>query len=88
MTPREAIEYLGSLPEDEPVFVLRARDQSAAASIAGWRAVLADTISRLGADFDTTEARAKIRESFDCEAAMRAWPVKQVAGVDATRREE
>jgi hypothetical protein len=41
MTRNEAIKYLQGIPEDEPVFVLRAQDKVAPAVVAVW-GVMAD----------------------------------------------
>jgi hypothetical protein len=38
MTKAEAIEYLNKIPEDEPVFVLRAQDKTATHVVFMWAA--------------------------------------------------
>ena len=40
MTPAEARIYLEKIPEDEPVFIFRARDRNAPAAIASWASLV------------------------------------------------
>jgi hypothetical protein len=65
----------GSLPPEEPVFVLRGRDTIAAKVVRIW-AVLART--------DGSPPR-KIAEAEALAKEMDAWPIKQIAGRPDTR---
>lgn len=63
MTRDEAIEYLKKIPEDEPVFVLRAQDRAAPVTVAGW-AILAQYAG---------SPREKYRGATDQADAMVQW---------------
>lgn len=72
---REKIES-GDMPEDEPVFVLRARDLLAAGAVTSW-AVCA---KQLKAPQERVDAALNLAEQ------MRKWPKKQVPGRPDTLR--
>ena len=65
----------GSLPEDEPVFTLRARDRFAASMVRTW-AILAE---KHGSPAE------KVREAQEIADRMEEWPVKQTPGRPGTR---
>jgi hypothetical protein len=70
VTATEAIDYLKSMPGDEPVFVLRAQDKSATGIVQRWIYVQAE---RLGWNHPkVTSAEAVVQ-------AMGAWPTKKHA---------
>jgi hypothetical protein len=66
----------GDLPSDEPLFVLRARDCTAAEHVHRW----ADRAERQGTPPD------KISEARTLAESMERWPVIQVPGRPDTRR--
>lgn len=69
MKAQSAVEYLRSLPPDEPVFVLRAQDVLAHETVEFWA-------SQAEA---TGEVRSgKIAGARDCAAEMAAWPIKKL----------
>lgn len=45
MSPSEAKQYLDKVPEDEPVFVLRAQDVYAPSAIVAWSALVGAPIN-------------------------------------------
>lgn len=65
----------GSLPEDEHVFTLRARDRFAASLIRSWAHL---------ADKHGTPA-AKVAEAYAIADQAEEWPVKQTPGRPDTR---
>lgn len=60
--------YLTEIPEDEPVFVIRAQDVCGAAAVRRYADLLVD----VHADPDMI---AKVREHAD---EMQAWPIKKL----------
>jgi hypothetical protein len=70
MNAIEAIDYLKTMPGDEPVFVLRAQDKSAVATVQAW---IYKAAERLGWNHE------KIRGAEEVVSAMNAWPVKKHA---------
>jgi hypothetical protein len=67
----------GSLPEDEPLFVLRAKDKYAAFIVRMW-AACCDSMGE-GVPND------KLAEAENLAATMERWPVKQIPGRPETR---
>lgn len=68
MRAKDAIVYLMNLPEDEPVFVLRAQDATAGANIVTWIAIAqANNVPE-----------AKLEEARACHRDFLAWPQKKV----------
>lgn len=65
----------GTLPPDEPLFVLRGQDKTAADTIRRW----ANDLASADGPADKVQEARQIAEQFDC------WPVKQVPGVPAKR---
>lgn len=64
----------GSLPADEPLFVLRGKDRHAARTVRYWASMAA------------TDAPPDLRvEAMALASQMDAWPVKQVPGRPETR---
>lgn len=59
---------LKNAKEDEPVFVLLARDASSAKVIIHW----------IAKNFDTCNEE-KLRDAFECALAMKAYPIKKKA---------
>ena len=57
----------GRIPEDEPVFVIRAKDRVSGDAVRAW----ADLAERAGASADILQA------AREHAARMDAWPVKQ-----------
>jgi hypothetical protein len=70
MTANEAIDYLKTMPVDEPVFVLRAQDKSAVSTVQGW---IYTNAERLGWN------APKITGAEAVVQAMGAWPTKKHA---------
>lgn len=65
----------GSLPPDEPLFILRAQDAFAATNVMQWIH-----------DVSQTECpREKIIEALELLKLMLQWPVKQIPGMPETR---
>lgn len=46
MSPLQGIEYLKTVPEDEPVFVLRAKDRYAPATVASWASIVSQPVNK------------------------------------------
>jgi len=67
----------GSLPEEEPLFTLRAQDELASAVVRFWCSLAATA----GAPKD------KINAALDLATAMDEWPTKQTPGRPETRRD-
>ena len=65
----------GDLPEDEPLFVLRAQDRLAANLVRSWAAYAKELGTPPG----------KLEEAERLADAMDLWPVKQVPGRPETR---
>ncbi len=65
-----ARDYLLSLPDNEPVFILRGRDPLAPAAVRVWAdaAEVADVVSR------------KVREARQIAGEMEKWPEKEMPG--------
>lgn len=61
-------ECLKSAKEDEPVFVLLARDKTSAKVVIHW----------IAKNFDTCNEE-KLRDAFECALAMKEYPVKKDA---------
>ncbi len=74
MTPAEGIEYLQSLPKDEPVMVFRGRDAFAPAAVQCWAAMCTSQNS-LNHEKSVALAatRAKGERAMHLAAEMRAW---------------
>lgn len=69
MSAASAIEYLKKLPPDEPVFVLRAQDITAAGFVMAW----ANNLAHLTGVFSP-----KADEALDIAREMEAWPTQKV----------
>ena len=69
----------GSLPEDEPLFVLRAKDKYAARVVRYWIACCES--GRRGERSPTK----KLSEAYDLSELMDDWPIKQIPGRPGTR---
>lgn len=67
-TKREGVPCYESAEDDEPMFVLLARDEFAADIVVEW----ARRANYRGV------SRAKIDEALEVAAAMRAWPTKKL----------
>lgn len=80
MTPAEGIEYLQSLPKDEPVMVFRGRDAFAPAAVQCWAAMCTSQNS-LNAKVSEalTGTRAKGERALHLAAEMRSWQRKHGA---------
>ena len=74
MTPAEGIEYLQSIPADEPVMVFRSRDTFAPAAVQCWAAMC---MSQNSINHEKSVAlaatRAKGERAMHLAAEMRAW---------------
>ena len=77
MTPAEGIEYLKSIPPDEPVMVFRGQDAFAPAAVQCWAAMCT---SQNSMNAEKSEAlartRAKGERAMHLAAEMRAWQRK------------
>ena len=77
MTPADGIEYLKTIPKDEPVMVFRGRDAFAPAAVQCWAAMCT---SQGSLNHDKHEAlagtRAKGERAMSLAAKMRAWQRK------------
>ena len=80
MTPAEGIEYLQSIPANEPVMVFRGRDTFAPAAVQCWAAMC---MSQNSMNHEKSEALAKTRakgeRAMHLAAEMRAWQREHVA---------
>lgn len=63
--------------DDEPMFILLARDESASFLVDAWADKREQNI-RLG--LHPEEDRAKVREARECAAAMRLWWIERKGG--------
>ena len=74
MAPTEGIEYLQSIPTDEPVMVFRSRDAFAPAAVQCWAAMCMSQNSTNPEKSETLAAtRAKGERAMRLAAEMRAW---------------
>ena len=67
----------GSLPEDEPLFVLRAKDCHAAEIVRAW-------VARCNY-FNHRVPQEKLDEALSLAERMDAWPIKQIPGRPETK---
>ena len=68
---KDRLEYLKSIPEDEPVFILRAKDKHAPATIMTWAGLVAAPVSRTQPA--SKESQEKARDAIKTVAAIRKW---------------
>jgi hypothetical protein len=68
MKKAELIKWLDKIPDNEPLFCLRAQDQVARSTVKIW-AVLA---------LEAGSPIHKVEEALHCAAAMKDWPIKKV----------
>jgi hypothetical protein len=68
MNRAEAIAYLGTLPEDEPVFVLRAQGKLAPQIVQRWIYCAAEKLGW---------SSPKVIQAEEVAQAMQAWPTKK-----------
>jgi hypothetical protein len=68
MNAIEAIDYLKTMPGDEPVFVIRAQDKNAVSTVQAW---IYKAAERLGWN------HPKITGAEAVVQAMGAWPTKK-----------
>jgi len=74
MTPAEGIEYLQSIPPDEPVMVFRSQDSFAPAAVQCWAAMCMSQGSlNHKKDEAFVKTRAKGERAMHLAAEMRAW---------------
>lgn len=73
MTPAKSIEYLQGLPPEEPVFVLRAQDAYAPATVRAWAAMCLQRYSDPRQDDAHAPTRAKGQRASELADEMRRW---------------
>ena len=73
MTPAEAVQYLVSVPPDEPVFVLRAKDVYAPSAIVAWSGLVAAPLGGKPASDESTVKAVRARHLAE---EMRKWQEK------------
>lgn len=74
MTPAEGIEYLRSIPADEPVMVFRGRDTFAPATVQCWATMCMSQNSTNPEKSEAlTQTRAKGERAMHLAAEMRKW---------------
>ena len=73
MTPAEGIEYLQGLPPNEPVFVLRAQDAYAPATVRAWAAMCLQRYNDPRQDAATEPTRAKGQRAQSLASEMCRW---------------
>lgn len=73
MTPAKGIEYLQCLPTDEPVFMLRAQDAYAPATVRAWAAMCLQQYNDPKQDDASAPARAKGRKAQAPVDELRRW---------------
>jgi hypothetical protein len=71
MVPYEAVKYLASIPGDEPVFVLRAKDKFTPSVIKLWASLVAAPISKTESASEASQAKA--RDAMRLVKQIRTW---------------
>jgi len=71
MLPSQAIGYLKNVPEDEPVFVLRAKDKYAPATITSWAAMVSQQVDKNTPA--TPKSLKKAHEAMQLVKDIREW---------------
>ena len=71
MSPSQAIEYLKNVPENEPVFVLRAKDKYAPATIASWASVVSQPIDNR--TLVSPKSLKKAQDAMQLVMEMKKW---------------
>ena len=73
MLPAEAKQYLDQIPDDEPVFVLRAQDAYAPSAIVAWSGLVGSAVDGKPA---TDNSIIKATTARQLAEDMRAWQEK------------